>query len=243
MNLAVNARDAMPQGGRFVVRCQNTRLVSSDTLLPDGEYVMITCSDDGEGMSESVARRAFEPLFTTKLGSGTGLGLAQVLAMCEQSGGVAKIDSVPGSGTTVRLYLPHYREPRKAAAAVENGAIDQRSASQGVVLLVEDNEDVAAGISAVLETFGCEVRHEATADSALDVLTAGQTFELVLSDIQMPGKLNGVDLAEHVRSAWPAQKIALMTGYADELERAKHIGVAILAKPFNIDELHALVTC
>jgi len=95
----------------------------------------------------------------------------------------------------------------------------------------------------VLQTFGCEVHHEATADRALDVLTAGETFELVLSDIQMPGKLNGVDLAERVRISWPAQKIALMTGYADELDRARHIGVAILAKPFNIDELHALVTC
>jgi CheY-like chemotaxis protein len=244
MNLAVNARDAMPHGGRFVIRCQNTRLASSDTMLPDGEYVLISCSDDGEGMSEAVARRAFEPLFTTKLqGSGTGLGLAQVLAMCEQSGGTAKIDSVVGSGTTVRLYLPHYREARAASRVVNDAAMDERSASQGVVLLVEDNEDVAAGISAVLETFGCEVRHEATADRALDVLTAGETFELVLSDVQMPGKLSGVDLAERVRHSWPGQKIVLMTGYADELERARHIGVAILAKPFNIDELHALVTC
>jgi signal transduction histidine kinase/CheY-like chemotaxis protein len=244
MNLAVNARDAMPRGGRFAIRCQNVRLVSSDTLLPDGEYVLITCSDDGEGMAEAVARRAFEPLFTTKLhGSGTGLGLAQVLAMCEQSGGTAKIDSVVGSGTTVRLYLPRYREARAAQPIVATATGDDHSAAQGVVLLVEDNADVAAGIAAVLQTFGCEVHHEATADRALDVLTAGETFELVLSDIQMPGKLNGVDLAERVRTSWPAQKIALMTGYADELERAKHIGVAILAKPFNIDELHALVTC
>ena len=119
MNLAVNARDAMPRGGHFVIRCQNNRLVGSDTLLPDGEYVLISCSDDGEGMPEAVVRRAFEPLFTTKLrGSGTGLGLAQVLSMCEQAGGTAKIDSVPGSGTTVRLYLPRHRE-RKAAATVE----------------------------------------------------------------------------------------------------------------------------
>ena len=244
MNLAVNARDAMPRGGRFVIRCQNTRLVSSDTLLPDGEYVLISCSDDGEGMSEAVARRAFEPLFTTKLqGSGTGLGLAQVLALCEQSGGTAKIDSVPGSGTTVRLYLPRYRETRAVAGVVDEAALDARSASQGMVLLVEDNEDVAAGIAAVLETFGCEVHHEATADRALDVLSAGETFELVLSDVQMPGKLSGVDLAERVRLSWPKQKIVLMTGYADELERARHIGVAILAKPFNIDELHALVSC
>jgi signal transduction histidine kinase/CheY-like chemotaxis protein len=244
MNLAVNSRDAMPHGGRFVIRCQNVRLVSSDTLLPDGEYVLISCSDDGEGMTESVARRAFEALFTTKLkGSGTGLGLAQVLAMCEQSGGTAKIDSVVGSGTTVRLYLPRLREARAVATVAQQASPDERSISQGMVLLVEDNEDVAAGIAAVLQTFGCAVHHEASADRALDVLTAGERFELVLSDIQMPGKLNGVDLAERVRSEWPAQKIALMTGYADELERARHIGVAILAKPFNIDELHALVSC
>ncbi len=244
MNLAVNARDAMPRGGRFVIRCQNNRLVGSDTLLPDGEYVLIACSDDGEGMPEAVARRAFEPLFTTKLrGSGTGLGLAQVLSMCEQAGGTAKIESVPGSGTTVRLYLPRYRERQKATATQIETAQAAAPAPSGVVLLVEDNEDVAAGVAAVLETFGCEVRHEPTADQALDLLTGGARFELVLSDIQMPGKLNGIDLAEKVRSAWPSQKIALMTGYADELERARRLGVAILAKPFNIDELHALVVC
>ncbi|OAJ63740.1 hybrid sensor histidine kinase/response regulator [Paraburkholderia ginsengiterrae] len=242
MNLVVNARDAMPRGGRFVIRCQNNRLVGSDTLLPDGEYVLIACSDDGVGMPEAVVRRAFEPLFTTKLrGSGAGLGLAQVLSMCEQAGGTAKIDSVPGSGTTVRLYLPRHRKRQGAAGA--DAAQPAVPAAAGVVLLVEDNEDVAAGVAAVLETFGCEVRHEPTADQAFDVLTGGARFELVLSDIQMPGKLNGIDLAEKVRSAWPSQKIALMTGYADELERARRLGVAILAKPFNIDELHALVAC
>ncbi|WP_425605982.1 ATP-binding protein [Paraburkholderia sejongensis] len=241
MNIAMNARDAMPRGGHFVIRCQNNRLVSSDTLLPDGEYVLIACSDDGEGMPEAVARRAFEPLFTTKLrGSGTGLGLAQVLSMCEQAGGTAKIDSVPGSGTTVRLFLPRHI-PRGASASVE--APHAVATPNSAVLLVEDNEDVAAGVAAVLETFGCEVRHEPTADQAFDVLNGGARFELVLSDIQMPGKLNGIDLAEKVRSAWPSQKIALMTGYADELERARRLGIAILAKPFNIDELHALVAC
>jgi signal transduction histidine kinase len=244
MNLALNARDAMPRGGRFVIRCQNNRLVGSDSLLPDGEYVQITCSDDGEGMSEAVARRAFEPLFTTKLrGSGAGLGLAQVAAMCEQVGGTARIDSVPGSGTTVRLYLPRYHERQTAWVPEVETAQQPAQASKGVVLLVEDNEDVAAGVAAVLETFGCEVRHELTADQALDVLFSGARFDLVLSDIQMPGKFNGIDLAEKVRRAWPAQRIALMTGYADELERARRLGVVILAKPFNIDELHALVVC
>jgi signal transduction histidine kinase/CheY-like chemotaxis protein len=240
MNLAMNARDAMPHGGRFVIRCQNNRLIGSETLLPDGEYVLIACSDDGEGMPDAVARRAFEPLFTTKLrGSGTGLGLAQVLSMCEQAGGTAKIDSVPGSGTTVRLYLPRYRARGEQPQTTDASPVARMQA--GAVLLVEDNEDVAAGVAAVLETFGCEVRHEPTADQALDVLTGGARFELVLSDIQMPGKLNGIDLAEKIRTVWPSQRIALMTGYADELERARRLGIAILAKPFNIDELHALV--
>ncbi|MCC8400349.1 response regulator [Paraburkholderia sp. MMS20-SJTN17] len=241
VNVAMNARDAMPRGGHFVIRCQNNRLAGSDTLLPDGEYVLIACSDDGEGMSDAVARRAFEPFFTTKLrGSGTGLGLAQVLSIAEQAGGTAKIDSVPGTGTTVRLLLPRHRE-RDAQAGAD--ARQPVPTAAGAVLLVEDNEDVAAGVTAVLETFGCEVRHEPTADQAFDVLSAGERFELVLSDIQMPGKLNGIDLAEKVRSAWPSQKIALMTGYADELERARRLGIAILAKPFDIDELHALVAC
>jgi CheY-like chemotaxis protein len=139
--------------------------------------------------------------------------------------------------------LPRHRERQRAVVPDAEIAQQPVPIARGVVLLVEDNEDVAAGVAAVLETFGCKVRHEPTADQALDVLSGGAKFELVLSDIQMPGRLNGIDLAEKVRSAWPAQKIALMTGYADELERARRLGVAILAKPFNIDELHALVVC
>ncbi|HXZ06441.1 MAG TPA: ATP-binding protein, partial [Paraburkholderia sp.] len=245
INIAVNARDAMPLGGRFVIRGQNVRLTASDTSLPDGEYVLISLSDDGEGMPESVVQRAFEPLFTTKVsGAGTGLGLAQVLAACEQAGGTARIDSVPGRGTTVRLYLPRYQgegKPVEAPATV--ATLERDESTQGSVLLVEDNEEVAAGVAAVLEVFGCHVRHELTADAALEILTEGDTFDLVLSDIQMPGRLSGIDLAESVQRAWPLQRIALMTGYADELERAKHLGVPILAKPFDIDELRELVAC
>ncbi len=244
INVTVNARDAMPLGGRLMIRCQNVRLTASDTLLPDGEYVLISLSDDGEGMSQSVVKRAFEPLFTTKVrGAGTGLGLAQVLAACEQAGGTARIDSVPERGTTVRLYLPRYFGEQGPVVTEEPSQREDLEAVQGSVLLVEDNEEVAAGVAAVLEVFGCKVHHEPTADAALNVLNTGGTFDLVLSDIQMPGKLSGIDLAEKVRRSWPAQKIALMTGYADELERARHLGVPILAKPFDIDELRELVVC
>jgi CheY-like chemotaxis protein len=259
INIAVNARDAMPHGGRFVIRCQNVR-VTADNVLPDGEYALLAFTDSGEGMTETTARRAFEPLFTTKLsGSGTGLGLAQVLAASEQAGGTARLDSVPGRGTTVRLYLPRYHSPSAAPVIAPADAAQTPDTSgmpgtpdlpdqnvparsrPGSVLLVEDNEEVAAGVAAVLATFGCEVRHELTADKAFDLLGQGRRFDLVLSDIQMPGRLNGIDLAEKVRGTWPSQRIALMTGYADEFERARHTGVTILAKPFNIDELRELV--
>ncbi|HMC44336.1 MAG TPA: ATP-binding protein, partial [Caballeronia sp.] len=256
INIAVNARDAMPRGGRFVIRGQNVR-VTADNVLPDGEYALLAFTDSGDGMPETTARRAFEPLFTTKLsGSGTGLGLAQVLAACEQAGGTARLDSVPGRGTTVRVYLPRYYGPVSAPvtapddaahAADSPGTLDSpdKVASArlhpGSILLVEDNEEVAAGVAAVLATFGCDVRHELTADKAFDLLNEGSRFDLVLSDIQMPGRLNGIDLAEKVRGTWPSQRIALMTGYADEFERARHTGVTILAKPFNIDELRELV--
>jgi CheY-like chemotaxis protein len=241
INVAVNARDAMPDGGRFVIRCQNVR-VTADISLSDGDYVLLAFSDSGEGMAEATARRAFEPLFTTKLsGSGTGLGLAQVLAACEQAGGTARLDSVPRRGTTVRLYLPRYHGVCEFPVARPSGVRDAAVLHRGSVLLVEDNEEVAAGVAAVLETFGCAVRHETTADKAFDVLAGGGSFDLVLSDIQMPGRLNGIDLAEKVRGSWPLQRIVLMTGYADEFERAKHTGVRILAKPFDIDELRELV--
>jgi CheY-like chemotaxis protein len=116
-----------------------------------------------------------------------------------------------------------------------------KASGKGSILLVEDNEEVAAGLAAVLEVFGWRAQHELTGDAALRLLDDGKTFDLILSDIQMPGVNNGIDVAEKVRRRWPRQAVALMTGYADELERAKHAGVAILSKPFNIDDLQALL--
>jgi signal transduction histidine kinase/CheY-like chemotaxis protein len=243
INLAVNAKDAMPHGGDFKIRCDNVSVDAAKGSLKPGEYVVIACSDTGAGMPPAVARRAFEPLFTTKAANaGTGLGLAQVLAMCEQAGGTARIESSTGVGTTVLLYLPHSTEQAESHA-VQPPAAPAPSAqpAKGSILLVEDNEEVAAGLSAVLEVFGWQSQHELTGDAALGLLDDGATFDLILSDIQMPGINNGIDVAEKVRRRWPKQAIALMTGYADELERAKDAGVTILSKPFNIDDLQALL--
>lgn len=259
VNIVVNASDAMPRGGRVVIRCQNVRVKAGETELPTGEYVLISISDNGEGMSDDVRQRAFEPLFTTKVrGAGTGLGLAQVLAACEQAGGTARITSVHGAGTTVRLYLPHHHVVQAVAPEVDvppvppvppapEPLVEAHQQARGhelrgmSVLLVEDNADVAAGVAAVLEVFGCTVHHEESADAAFELLGQGYGFDLVLSDIQMPGNMNGVDLAEQIIERLPSQKVVLMTGYADELERARHLGVTILAKPFEMEELRELV--
>jgi signal transduction histidine kinase len=255
VNIGMNAQEAMTRGGRIVIRCQNARVRGNETDIPDGEYVLIAITDNGEGMSDNVLRRAFEPLFTTKeRGAGTGLGLAQVMSACEQAGGTARITSVPGAGTTVRLYLPrlqgsqallHMTEaPAQVAPpvaplplAVAADADEEHPLRGMSVLLVEDNTDVAAGVMAVLEVVGCTVHHEESADAAFALLGEGYGFDLVLSDVQMPGRMSGIDLAEEIMQRLPSQRLVLMTGYADELDRAKHLAVPILAKPFDMDDL------
>ncbi|WP_053572694.1 ATP-binding protein [Caballeronia cordobensis] len=243
INLAVNAKDAMPNGGDFTIRCEHITVETTRGNLKPGEYVVIACADTGVGMAPAVAQRAFEPLFTTRAANaGTGLGLAQVIAMCEQVGGTARIESKEGEGTTVSLFLPLVdgkTEAKEAETASPPTPVAE--ATKGSVLLVEDNEEVAAGLCAVLEVFGWHARHELSGDAALELLDDGATFDLILSDIQMPGINNGIDVAERVRRKWPKQPIALMTGYADEFERAKSAGVTILSKPFNIDDLQALL--
>ncbi|MFM0480592.1 ATP-binding protein [Paraburkholderia strydomiana] len=240
INIAANSKDAMPKGGTFAIRCENVSI--DDESIGIGDFVVVTCADNGTGMQAVVARRAFETLFTTKQqGAGTGLGLAQVLAMCEQAGGTARIRTEPGKGTEVSLYLPR-SEAVHAAETPLAGALlpDAVKSSARSVLLIEDNEDVAAGLSAVFLVLGWNVRHELTGDDALAVLETGKTFDLIVSDIQMPGKHNGLDIAEHVKARWPEQRFVLMTGYADEMERGKRLGYPILSKPFSVRELEAL---
>ncbi|WP_082508490.1 hybrid sensor histidine kinase/response regulator [Burkholderia sp. Leaf177] len=244
LNLATNARDAIPSGGLLVIRAQNISMTTTDGLLPAGEYVLLSFTDNGVGMSEAVRQRAFEPLFTTKSqDAGTGLGLSQVLSTCEQSGGSARIDSTVGKGTTVRLYLPKSRQPATLCKSPTTEHLGSEIVpSTRSVLLVEDNEGVAAGIQAVLETFGCLVQHQLTADAAYAALESGEKFDVILSDVQMPGNLNGIDLATRVRAKWPAQQFGLMTGYTDEMARARAMRLKVFAKPFDIEALARFVS-
>jgi len=178
INLAVNAKDAMPHGGKFVVRCENSIVETGSGNLKPGEYVLVSCSDTGVGMAPTVVQRAFEPLYTTKAANaGTGLGLAQVIAMCEQAGGTARIESIVGEGTTVSLILPRSTESVGTNPVASPLAPAPTTAPvKGSILLVEDNEEVAAGLSAVLEVFGWHSRHELTGDAALSLLEDGATF-------------------------------------------------------------------
>ncbi|RQH03902.1 hybrid sensor histidine kinase/response regulator [Paraburkholderia dinghuensis] len=253
INLAVNARDAMPNGGRFTVRARNISFRPGEGFPLDGDFVQISLEDTGVGMPSDVLARAFEPLYTTKpKGMGTGLGLPQVFAFCERSGGLAAIDSAIGAGTSVHLYLPRTLqapaaqrppEPRKADASPPEGLH---------VLLVEDNDEVAAGTEAVLQMMGHQVACANDAAGALALMEAGHApadasgeatsrFDLVISDIHMPGEMNGIDLAEALQAIEPKLPVILVTGYAEELERARNVDVRVLSKPFDIGLLEKML--
>jgi signal transduction histidine kinase/FixJ family two-component response regulator len=253
INVAVNARDAMPNGGRFTVRAANINFRRREDGFPlTGDFVQLSLDDTGGGMPPEVLARAFEPLFTTKpKGMGTGLGLPQVFAFCERSGGLAAIDSAPGVGTSVRLYLPRASAAPEAEMPAQAG-VEESGAPQGLrILLVEDNDEVAAGTEALLQMMGHQVTCVFNADTALrlfDDAHARQArtgeplpFDLVLSDIHMPGTMNGIDLAEAVLAFDTRLPVILVTGYAEELDRARHVDVRVLSKPFDIALLETLL--
>ncbi|MEW6344038.1 MAG: ATP-binding protein [Paraburkholderia sp.] len=253
INLAVNARDAMPNGGRFTVRAANITFRHEDGFPLTGEFVQLSLEDTGVGMPPEVLSRAFEPLFTTKpKGMGTGLGLPQVFAFCERSGGLAAIDSAIGAGTSVRLYLPRAAAVPEIERPANEPKVEEAGTPQGLrILLVEDNDEVAAGTEALLQMMGHQVTCVFNADTALrlfDDAHAKQArtgellpFDLVISDIHMPGATNGIDLAEAVQAFETRLPIILVTGYAEELDRARHVDVRVLSKPFDIALLDKLL--
>jgi CheY-like chemotaxis protein len=252
INVAVNARDAMPSGGRFTLRASNITFRHEDGFPLTGDFVQLSLEDTGVGMAPDVLARAFEPLFTTKpKGMGTGLGLPQVFAFCESSGGLAAIDSAVGAGTSVRLYLPRATDEPEAPGPAE-ASTDENGAAQGLrILLVEDNAEVAAGTEALLQMMGHQVTCVFNADTALHLFDDANArrartgeplpFDLVLSDIHMPGTMNGIDLAEAIMAFDVKLPVILVTGYAEELDRARRVDVRVLSKPFDIGLLEKLL--
>jgi signal transduction histidine kinase len=232
LNLAVNAKDAMPGGGSFRITARN----AGPTGVLAQPAVLIEASDSGPGIPPEVLARVFEPFFTTKpVGQGTGLGLSQVYGFCQRSGGEARIRSAAGAGTTVDLLLPAIDGPADPAAAGDDGLsapLDLR------VLLVEDNVEVSAAIRPVLEAFGCQVTHFALAAPALAWLDVhAREFDAVLTDVVMPGEIDGVALARHVREKHPQLRLVVMTGYAEQLEEITRQGYTVLPKPWTAANL------
>ena len=234
INLAVNAKDAMPDGGRLTVTARN----ASDGAAEGGAgpKVVIEVADTGSGIAPEVLARVFEPFFTTKpIGQGTGLGLSQVRALCQSAGGNATIESRPGEGTRVRLSFR--RVDAQAAAAPEPRDVTQVNLDCRV-LLVEDNAGVAQATVMLLESMGCATTHVASGDAARDYLEAhAGGIDVVLTDIVMPGTLDGIALATLLKSKHPELPVLLMTGYAGRLEQAIRHDLEVLPKPCSYETL------
>jgi signal transduction histidine kinase len=228
INLAINAKDAMPSGGQFIMAARNAR--PDETPGLSGQFVVIVVSDTGSGIPVEIQERVFEPFFTTKPpGRGTGLGLSQVYGLCTQAGGTARISGGSGVGTQVLLYLPVATsavEPPPEADDPNDSPIDC------VILLVEDNIDVRMTTKPLLETFGCRVDVVINGDEARAAIDANPgAYDLVVTDIVMPGSMDGLDLSRYLREHHPNIAVVILTGYSEHLQRAADLRFTVLAKP------------
>ena len=251
LNLALNARDAMPDGGRLVISATNLPLGAQAILgSPDGSetlvaerYVMLEVSDDGTGMPSEVLSRAFEPFFTTKdVGEGTGLGLSMVYGFARQSNGYVTLVSEPGLGTSARLYLPSLPEPVKATAAepVQEESAASKVAAGRSLMVVEDDTLVRAYMVNCLSSLGYRVLSCSNGREALAVLSSGQPLDLVVTDTVMPGGVSGIEVVDRAKILRPDLPVLLTSGYAVESLAAKgryRPSTPFLPKPFSRDEL------
>jgi signal transduction histidine kinase/CheY-like chemotaxis protein len=243
LNLALNARDAMPEGGKLTIETSNTELddsyVATDAEVLPGQYVAVCISDTGAGMSQETLSRVFEPFFTTKdAGRGTGLGLSMVYGFVKQSGGHVTLYSEPGQGTTVKMYFPRY-----FGEAVANETLSQDqvpgAAGQEFVLVVEDNDEVREFSSSVLRDLGYEVIEAREADSAAKILRNEGHIDLMFTDVVLPGR-SGRELADEARQLRPDLKILFTTGYSRNAivhHGRLDPGVQLLSKPFTVEQL------
>ena len=251
LNLSINARDAMPDGGTLSILAENVtlspRAVAGVQGLLAGDYVRVVVRDTGVGMAEDVLVKAFEPFFTTKpLGQGTGLGLSMIYGYARQSGGYVALDSEPGAGTVVRLYLPRSvgqdtqpLVPDYSVALPETGPVTRREA----VLVVEDDDTVRNLVVELLRAEGLQVTEAVTGTEGMQLLSGALRFDLLLTDVGLPGP-NGRQLADYAQERLPGIRVILMTGYAEEASmRSRFMGEAmqLLVKPFGTEQLLAKV--
>jgi CheY-like chemotaxis protein len=247
LNLAVNARDAMPEGGKLTIETANTALDESyfekDAEVIPGQYVMVSVSDNGTGMSKDTLARAFEPFYTTKeVGRGTGLGLSMVYGFVKQSGGHVTLYSEPGHGTTVKLYFPRYAGKLDTLREVQIKAVPQASDGE-VILVVEDSDDVRLYSASILRELGYHVLEASNADDALEIIKQTARIDLLFTDVVLPGK-NGRALVEAAKAVRDKLPVLYTTGYSRNA--IVHHGrldadVDLISKPFTFDQLAARV--
>ena len=243
LNLAINARDAMPDGGKLTIETTNVHLdddyASNNAEVAPGDYVMMAVTDTGTGMPEDVLAHVFEPFFTTKeVGKGTGLGLSMIYGFAKQSGGHAKIYSEVGHGTTVRLYLPRLTNQSPALDSAAPTA--PRKGGGETILVVEDNPDVRRLVLRQLRDLGYEVIEAANGPQALQILDGGASIDLLFTDVVMPGGMTGRQLAEAAKVRRPGLKTLFTSGYTeDSILRLGKLdpGVRLLSKPYRKHEL------
>jgi PAS domain S-box-containing protein len=234
INLVVNARDAMPDGGTITIRAKNIRLQPEDT--PEhlcGEFVALTVADTGCGIEAGILPKVFEPFFTTKqLDKGTGLGLSQVYGLTRQSGGTVTIASRVGEGTTVKIYLPRSHRPLSTEPIVDSNP------PQGceTVLVVEDNPEVQEVAGLLLGELGYRVFYVQSAAAGLELLASGEAIDLVFTDVIMPGELDGLALARRIKEEYPDVAVLLTSGYAKALHTLE-AGLPLIRKPYQLQTL------
>jgi PAS domain S-box-containing protein len=240
VNIAVNARDAMPDGGIITLSARNVTLKKSDEVGQlEGDFVALAMNDTGVGIAPDVLPRIFEPFYTTKaLGKGTGLGLSQVYGLSRQSGGTVIATSAVGSGTSITIYLP-----RKIAALVkivETPIMQPVVPGQGTILVVEDNAEVAEVTASLVEQLGYQTLRAENATDALSRLQRSDRIKLVFSDIVMPGGMNGIALAQEIGNRYPQIPVLLTSGHSDVVPAAES-QLAILRKPFQLPALEKAI--
>ncbi|QXT35649.1 response regulator [Sphingomonas sanguinis] len=248
LNLCINARDAMPEGGKLVIEAANKTLdarAAAAQDLPAGDYVSLCVTDTGTGMTPEVMERVFDPFFTTKpIGEGTGLGLSMIYGFVRQSGGQVRIYSEVGAGTTMRLYLPRLPGEPELADPNEASAARHRAHEGQAVLLVEDENAIRDLVAEVLRDAGYHVLTANNGPMGVQMLQSDERIDLLVTDVGLPGGLNGRQVADAGRAVRPALKILFVTGYAaNAAVGAGHLdeGMEVLTKPFNVLELERRV--
>lgn len=248
LNLSVNARDAMPNGGKLIFETRNVVIdheyIANSPEVAPGEYVMVAVSDTGEGMTQETIEKAFDPFFTTKpVGKGSGLGLSMVYGFVKQSAGHIRLYSEIGHGSVVKIYLPK-AEGERYLSKEKTGMELTQQARTHLILVVEDNENVLKFTSSMVESLGYNVITAETGDAAIHILKQRSDIDLLLTDVMLAGALNGPELAKLAGTIRPGLKVIFNSGYAEHAIHESGIleqGVHLLTKPFRKQQLAGIL--